>query len=82
MVMVIASMKDELNGFMNLFLEKSNDIVKRNFMHTLAVAEPSSLFYSHPEDYSVWVVGTFDSDTGVVDLYATPELIVRGGKRV
>lgn len=81
MVYGIFSMKDDLNGFMNIFHEVSSDVAKRGFLHSLAVADPHSLFYSHPQDYSLYRLGDFDSDSGLITVYPTPEFIVGGQSR-
>ncbi|QXN75076.1 nonstructural protein [Microvirus mar20] len=80
MVLGIFAMKDALNGFMNIFPEQSSDMAKRGFLHGLACAEPSSLFYTHPQDYSLYRLGDFDTESGRIDVYLTPEFIVGGEK--
>lgn len=80
MTRCIFSMKDELNGFVNIFLESSEAVAKRNFLHSMATADINHLFYSHPEDYSLWYFGEFGLD-GTIVLLDTPRLVVRGEKR-
>lgn len=81
MVIGLFSMKDNLNGFMNCFPEQNSDMAKRGFLHGLANAQPDSLFYSNPQDYSLFRVGDFDTDSGQIIAYPTPEFIVGGTKK-
>lgn len=77
----IYSMKDDLNGFMNFFPEISDIVAVRGFNHALACADPNSLFYTNPADYSLYVLGTFDTDSGTIEVYSAPRFLIRGDKR-
>jgi len=41
------------------------------------VADDNPL-YKHPDDYTLYVIGTFDDSTGFIDALGTPEQLVRG----
>jgi hypothetical protein len=77
----IYSMKDDLNGFMNFFPEISDEVAVRGFSHALACADPNSLFYTNPADYSLYALGTFDTDSGTIEVYPAPRFLIRGEKR-
>lgn len=76
----IYSMHDRLNGYFNIFMDKSDEIAKRGFLATFKDAEKGSLFYSCPEDYSLYKLGEFDVESGVITPLPTPEFLVRGEK--
>lgn len=78
MKMFIISTKDDLNGFMNVSLAHKKEIAKRDFEHAMAIASQDSLFYSHPEDYSLYCLGEFDIESGLITVYPTPEFLIRG----
>lgn len=81
MVIGIFSMKDQLNGFMNVFPETNTDMAKRGFLHGLASADATSLFYSNPQDYSLYRIGDFDTESGMITVYPTPLFVVGGEKK-
>lgn len=76
----IYSMKDALNGFMNIFPEQNDEMAKRGFLHSLKYAKSDSLFFSNPQDYSLYKLGTFDTESGKLEVISTPEFIVGGVK--
>ncbi len=66
MILGIYSIKDALTGFMNCTLEQNDASAIRNFEH--AVTRVDSLFFSHPEHYSLYRIGTFDTTHGITDI--------------
>lgn len=62
----IYSIKDKLTGFMNITLDQNDYSAIRNFEH--AVTRVDSLFYSHPEHYSLYKLGWFYTSDGVIEL--------------
>lgn len=78
MKFVVCSIKDRLNGFMNVFLEQNLDMAKRGFLHGIQSAGSESLYFSHPDDYSLYCLGTFDTDSGLLELSPTPEFLIEG----
>ena len=81
MVYTVYSMKDDLNGFMNFFPEVSDEVAIRGFNHALACADPNSLFYTNPADYSLYAIGTFDTESGAIEAFPSLRFLVRGEKR-
>lgn len=60
----IYSINDSLSGFLTPAFELNDQVAMRNFEH--AVLRSDSLFFSHPEHYSLYCVGTMESDTGQI----------------
>lgn len=71
----VYSIKDQKTGFLNPTFEISDAVAKRNFEHAVAAA-PESLFTSHPEDYALYCIGAFDTDTGLISPLSQPGLIL------
>lgn len=71
----VYSIKDQKTGFLNPTFEISDAVAKRNFEHAVAFA-PESLFTSHPEDYALYCIGAFDTDTGLISPLPQPGLIL------
>lgn len=40
-----------------------------------AVNDPSTEYHKHPEDYTIWELGTFDDQTGLFQNSASPTLL-------
>lgn len=69
----VISMRDNKVGFMNLNIETNVQTAKRNFEN--ACMKEESLLMSHPEDFGLWKVGDFDTETGLISP-CTPEVII------
>uniref|UniRef100_A0AAU8AW51 Nonstructural protein n=1 Tax=Dulem virus 134 TaxID=3145611 RepID=A0AAU8AW51_9VIRU len=59
----VYSIRDVKVGFLNPTFEMSDAVSRRNFSHAV-LNNTDSLFFSHPEDYSLYKIGTFDTETG------------------
>lgn len=81
MLFGIYSYHDSLNGFMNVFIERSDKIAIRGFQSAMATADVTSLFYSNPTDYALFKVAVIDVETGVITPEIAPVLLVRGAER-
>lgn len=79
MIVNIFSVDDKLIGFGQLFTDHNVDTAKRAFtgsiLHMLRDDSPSPTV---PDDLDLYVFGTFDSDTGKIDLFERPELVISG----
>lgn len=60
----IYAIRDIYTGFMSPTCDANDSAAVRNFQH--AVMQPHSLMHSHPQDYSLYKVGEFETDTGEV----------------
>lgn len=70
----IYAIKDAKTTFMPANVDYNDASAIRNFEH--AVRQPDSLLQSHPADYSLWKIGTFDNETGaIVSLWPIEQLI-------
>lgn len=64
MIYGVFSIRDLKTGFLSVTVDVSDASAKRGFEH--ATRKPDSLFFTHPSDYSLYRVGSFDTDTGVL----------------
>lgn len=65
MIYGLYAMRDIRTGFLSPVLDMSDASAIRNFEHAVEHND-DSLFFSHPEDYSLFKVGEYDSNTGTV----------------
>lgn len=54
-------------GYLDPWYAPNQDVAIRSF--SIAANNPDSNFYKHPQDYSLFCLGTFDAKTGEI----TPE---------
>lgn len=73
MILPIYSIRDVHTGFMTPTVDQNDASAMRNFGH--AVMNAGSLMNSHPKDYSLYRIGTFDTENGNIKT-CIPELIV------
>lgn len=76
----IYSIRDDLTGFLTPTFEVNDAVAMRNFSY--AVERDDSLLSSHPQDYSFYHIGYFDSDTGCFESIQPPNLICRASSLV
>lgn len=60
----IYAIKDAKTTFMPANVDYNDASAIRNF--EFAARQPDSLLQSHPADYSLWKLGTFDNESGVI----------------
>ena len=60
----IYSIRDAKTGFMSPTVDMNDPAAVRNFEH--ALRNSASLMNSHPNDYSLFRIGEFDTETGAV----------------
>lgn len=65
MKMFIYSIRDFKTGFLAPTVEPHDAVAQRNFEHAVLQSE-QTLFFSHPEDYALFRIGSFDTDTGEI----------------
>jgi len=68
MVKNLYSILDVNVGYGMPLVQDNDAVAMRNFEN--ACSDKSSIFSTHSADFSLWCVGTFDSDTG--ELESTP----------
>ncbi len=67
------SIKDVKTGFMTPLLEQGDPAALRNF--SAAVNQPDSIMFQYPNDFALYKVANFDTDSGI-DPVLAPILIV------
>lgn len=73
MIYGIYAIKDAKTTFMPANVDYNDASAIRNFEH--AVRQSDSLLASHPADYSLWKLGTFDNEIGtLVSLWPIEQL--------
>lgn len=64
MIYGLYAMRDVKTGFMTPVVEVNDDAAVRNFTHTIRQSE--GILYTFNQDFSLYRIGDFDSDTGRV----------------
>lgn len=75
MIFGIYAIRDVHTGFLAPTVDANDNVAKRNFAH--AVSREESLFYTHPSDYSLYKIGTYDSDTALIDPINPPKIVMQ-----
>lgn len=65
MVYNLYSILDVNVGYQMPIVQDNDAVAMRNFEN--ACIDKSSVFNTHSVDFSLWCIGTFDTDTGVVE---------------
>lgn len=61
---LMVALKDELTGFQAPTIEVSAETAIRNFT---AAVNSIKAFQENPQDYSLYRIGYFDTDTGIIE---------------
>lgn len=69
----IYCIRDSKTGFLTPTADQNDQTAMRNFAH--AAMQNNTLFYSHPQDYSLFRIGVFDSESGIIEAFVAPEHI-------
>lgn len=67
----VYSIRDCKTGFMAPTLEQNGDCAIRNFTHAIEMTT-DSLFFTHASDFSLWHIGDFSTDTGLITPVVPP----------
>ncbi len=65
--------KDAKTGYMTPTVDQNDASALRNFAH--AVSQPDSLLHSHPNDFTLCRLCSFDTDTGIGDVLPVPYVV-------
>lgn len=76
MILGIYSINDRLVGFLQPVTDSNDAAAIRNFENV--VLTPGTLYDHAPEDFSLFRVASFDSETGLVTPLSQPDLLVTG----
>lgn len=75
MIYQVFAIRDVHTGFLTPTVDVNEASAMRNFEHAVLRNE-DSLFFSHPEDYALFFLGTYDTDTGLIKAMSTPEQMI------
>lgn len=67
------AIKDAKTGFMTPTVDANDASALRNFEH--AVHQTDSLLYSHPNDFTLCKLASFDTDAGVCEVLPIPFVV-------
>lgn len=59
----IYTIKDELNGYLNITLDQNDATAERNFKYAI---QNDKQMYGNKGDFSLWCLGEYDTDAGIV----------------
>jgi hypothetical protein len=77
MYMKVFAVRDSaVGGFMNPFVAPAVGLAARSFADE--VNRPDTPLNAHPEDYELFELGEFDSDSGRINAHPSPVSISRG----
>lgn len=76
MIYGLYSMRDAKTGFMSITLDQNDDSAARNFSH--AVNTSDGILRTHAEDFSLYRLGAFDTDSGSITVESVPVHILSG----
>lgn len=74
MIYGVYAVKDRLTGFLPPTYDYSDGSAIRNFK--FAVNNADSLFFKSPEDYSLYKIGNYNSDTGKIEAYVDLDFLI------
>lgn len=61
----IYSIRDVKTGYLSLLCEPDDAVASRNFEHAVRTAD--GLMRTHPQDFALYKVGTYDSEHGHIE---------------
>uniref|UniRef100_A0AAU8B2K7 Nonstructural protein n=1 Tax=Dulem virus 139 TaxID=3145616 RepID=A0AAU8B2K7_9VIRU len=76
----VYSIRDVKTGFMSPTFEINDAVAMRNFEH--AVQNSGTVLFTHAGDFSLFCIGTFDSDSGRLMPLELPIEIMSGASCV
>ncbi len=72
----VYSMRDKLSGYLQPTFEQSDDIAIRNF--SFAINKKDTLLFAAAKHFDLYKLGTFDTETGIIEKLDNPQLIIEG----
>lgn len=75
----VYSIRDELTGFMTPVIEQSDAVAMRNFQMAIdSQRRDSSVMAFRPSEFTLYCLGSFDSQSGVISPATPPSLVCSG----
>lgn len=78
MILGIYSIRDRLSGYLQPTFDLNDAVAMRNFSAAILSPDAHLLMHTNSEDYDLYRVGQFDSDSGIISALPAPELVVSG----
>lgn len=76
MIFGVYSLRDVKTGFCNPTFDANDSVATRNFFH--AIDQSKSIMRFAPEDFDLYKLADFDTDTGIITSLLQPMLIAQG----
>lgn len=76
MIYGVYAIRDSKTGFLTPTVDINDQSAARNFEH--AALQSNTLFFSHPADYDLYKIGSFDTDSGLLQAFSAPDFIIAG----
>ena len=73
MIFGMYAIKDAKTGFMTPTVDQNDASALRNFEH--AVNQSDSLLNSHPNDFSLYKLASFDTVNGIYEVLPVPNIV-------
>lgn len=78
MVLGIYVMRDQRTSYMTPSFDMTHQAAIRNF--EAAMSRSESLLHTHPQDFSLYCIGRYDTLSGCISAFDQPELLVDGAQ--
>lgn len=72
--MIVYSLRDRKVGFLSPVLAANDDLAMRDLQNSLRRGT-GTLIDTHPEDFSLYRIGEFNPDTGILDPVVPPIVV-------
>lgn len=79
MILGVYCIRDQKVGWMTPTVDQNDACAVRNFVH--AIKNTQSILNTHPKDFDLYKIGSFDSDEGCI-VPQLPELVFEGSNEV
>lgn len=66
MILSVYAMRDALSGFLTPTFEVNDQVAERNFVHAVTNAGLDSILSSHFDQFSLYRLGAFDTESGAL----------------
>lgn len=77
--LVVVSVKDSaIDAFLRPFCVQAIGQAVRSFTDEVNRSAADNSMWQHPEDYSLWYLGTFDEETGLFEDQSSVRMLARG----
>lgn len=77
MIFPMYSIRDIHTGFMSPMVDQNDNSAARNFAHAIIASD--GVMHTHPSDFDLFKIGSFDSENGQLDLLWPVVHIMSGG---